>query len=513
MPGAAGPSAAAVRRDPRGPTAFLRAFVFGTGAAVMAVEFGAERLMEPFFGSSQLVWASLIGLVLLALAVGYEVGGRVADRWPTARTLGYVTLASGVFVGLLPLMAEPFLSRVAGGLLGTAAGTVVGSLLATVLLFMPPVAALGVASPFAIRLAAAGDETSGSRAGSLYAYSTLGSLAGTFLPAFWTIPSLGVRATFYLASALLIILGVLMARAWRLAPAVLLPALLPLFASPLLKPMPGLIGEWETPYQFAEVYRQPGGQTALSVNDAAGIQSVYTRARLTGLYYDAYLVLPFLFPRREDVSTLLVGMAAGTIPTLLQRDVVPLRSVRVTGVEIDPRLVELGRRYFHLTPEAARVVNADGRVFLETTHRRYRLMIVDAYSQEIYIPYYLTTREFFALCRSHLEPGGVVALNVNAVSGRAALLDAIERTAASVFPHVYVARAPGLYNRLIVASMRPLALPRAGALPSYLRPVERSLAATWAPAAPGPGLVLTDDRAPVETMTNQMILQELLRIL
>ncbi len=496
-----------------GATRLLRLFVFGTGAAVMAVEFGAERLMEPFFGSSQLVWATLIGLVLLALAIGYEVGGRLADRWPRAATLGYVTLGSGVFVALLPLMAEPLLHAMAGGLLGTPAGVVLASLFGTALLFMPPVAALGVASPFAIRLAAAGDETSGRRAGSLYAFSTLGSLAGTFLPAFWTIPSFGVRATFWLAAGLLIVLGLLMARSWRLGLLALLPAFLPLAASPLLKPMPGLIGEWETPYQFAEVYRLPGGATALSVNDAAGIQSIYTSARLTGLYYDAYLVLPFLFPRQETVSTLLVGMAAGTIPTMLRRDVSPYRRVRLTGVEIDPTLLGLGRRYFHLRPGAARVVQEDGRVYLEATTRRYRLMIVDAYSQEIYIPFYLTTRQFFALCRSHLTGDGLLALNVNAVGSHAALLTAIERTAMAVFPHVYVARAPGLYNRLIVASERPLSLPRAELLPGYLRPVALGLRTTWRLARPGPGLVLTDNRAPVETLTDQMILDRLGEIL
>lgn len=492
---------------------FLRLFVFGTGAAVMAVEFGAERLMEPFFGSSQLVWASLIGLILLALAIGYEVGGRLADRWPRPATLGWVTLGSGVFVALLPLGAEPILRAMVGGLLGTPAGVVLAALFGTALLFMPPVAALGVASPFAIRLAAAGDETSGRRAGSLYAFSTLGSLLGTFLPAFWTIPSFGVRATFWLAAALLILLGLAMARQWRLGFLLLLPALMPFVASPLLKPVPGLIGEWETPYQFAQVYRLPGGDTALSVNDAAGIQSVYTKARLTGLYYDAYLVLPFLFPPRQTVSTLLIGMAAGTIPTMLHRDVAPYRRLDVTGVEIDPELVALGRRYFHLTPGAATVVSDDGRVYLEKTQARYRLMIVDAYSQEIYIPFYLTTREFFALCRQHLAPGGVLALNVNAVSSHAALLLAIERTALRVFPHVYVARAPGLYNRLIVASMEPVALPQATALPSYLRGVARGLGATWGAPHPGPGLVLTDNLAPVEKLTDQMILERLGQIL
>jgi len=491
-------------------SAFLRLFVLGTGIGVMAVEFAGERLIQPFFGSSEFVWAVLIGLILFALAVGYALGGRLADRNPSPVLLGGVVVAAGVYVALLPLLAEPFLAAVSHGLLASPAGVVLASLAGVSVLFIPPVAALGIVSPFAVRLAIERAEEAGERAGSLYAWSTFGSLAGTFLPTFWTIPTYGVRATLYLSAALLIVLGAIMAARLVLAALVLVPLLVPHALPALLKPVPNLVAEVETPYQFAQVYRV-GQDTLLSVNDAAGFQSVWTPRRLTGLYYDDYLTLPFAFPPKEPLNALLIGMAAGTIPTLYARDVDPYRAgVTMTGVEIDPALIALGRRYFHLEPGTVRVAIGDGRVFLAADHASYNLIIVDAYAQEIYIPFHLATREFFAIVRAHLLPGGMLAMNVNATSPRSPLLQDMERTLADVFSHVAVARAEGPYNYLLIASESPLRPVPGTAVPPFLKGTADRLRASWHEARPGPGLILTDDRAPIEMLTNQMIVKKLL---
>ncbi|MCL8209245.1 MAG: fused MFS/spermidine synthase [Actinomycetia bacterium] len=492
--------------------AFLKGVVTLTGAAVMAVEFGAERLLAPFFGNSELVWGLLIGFVLLALSLGYQWGGRLADRRPGTGPLGLLVLAAGVWTALLPLAAEPLLAATAAGLLTTPAAVVVGALVGVVLLFVPPVLALGTVSPYAVRLALARVDDSGRTAGSLYAWATFGSLLGTFLPVFWTIPTFGVRATLWAGAAALILLGLLLIGRPGAVVVLLVPLLAPRLGTPVLKPVPGLVTEVETPYQFAEVYRLPGGGMALSVNDAAGIQSVWLPGRLTHLYYDAFLTLPFRFPPDRPVTALVLGMAAGTIPTLFLRDVDPARPkgpVETVGVEIDPALTALGRRYFHLVPAAGQVVHADARVYLESTRRRFDIIVVDAYSNEIYIPFTLTTREFFRLVARHLTADGLVALNVNALSPRSALLQDLERTLGSVFPHVAVTRAPGAYNYLLVASARPLAPPDPRTLPAFLRATARGLAAGWHAPRPGPGLVFTDDHAPVDTLTDQMILSQL----
>lgn len=489
---------------------FLRFFVFCTGAGVMSVEFGAQRLLEPFFGNSEIVWATLIGIILLSLAGGYAIGGRIADKWPTVHGMGLLTAAAGLYVAFLPLASYPILNSVSGGLLNSSAGLVIAALIGTIILFMPPVAALGAVSPYSVRLTIVNRQSAGTKTGSLYFWSTFGSLAGTFIPTLYTIPTFGVRETLWLSSALLIGLGILTLKRGILLVVCLVPLVASQISSPLLKPVKGLITEVETPYQFAEVYKLNSTETALSVNDSTGIQSLYTPSKLTGLYYDAYLTLPFMFPKKQPVKTLLIGMAAGTIPTLYLRDIDPYRAnVPITGVEIDPKLVQLGKRYFHLKSTAAKVVNEDGRVYLRTTKSSYNLMIVDAYSQEIYIPFYLTTKQFFQEAAKHLDQNGILAINVNATSSKSALLRAIERTLKTVFPHVYIAKAPGTYNQLLVGSNKNITLPKNSVLPGFLKKVRSSLAATWRIPNPPKGIILSDNHAPVQEMTNQMILSKL----
>ena len=154
----------------------LGALVFGAGIGALATEITASRLLAPYFGSSTIVWANLIGIVLAALAVGYWLGGRVADRRPEPSLLGFLVLGAAVFVAAIPFVAKPLLDLTVEGLDEASAGAVIGSFLGVLLLCAPPVVLLGMVSPFAIRLAVTGVETAGAVAGRLYALSTAGSV-------------------------------------------------------------------------------------------------------------------------------------------------------------------------------------------------------------------------------------------------------------------------------------------------------------------------------------------------
>ena len=181
----------------------LGALVFGAGIGALATEITASRLIAPYFGSSTIVWANLIGIVLAALALGYWLGGRVADRRPEPSLLGHIVLAAAVCVAAIPFVAKPFLDLTVEGLDEASAGAVIGSFLAVLLLCAPPVVLLGMVSPFAIRLAVTSIVTAGTVAGRLYALSTAGSLIGTFLPALVLIPAVGTQRTFLVIAALL----------------------------------------------------------------------------------------------------------------------------------------------------------------------------------------------------------------------------------------------------------------------------------------------------------------------
>src|SRR6188508_3822281 len=186
------------------PGAFaLGALVFGAGIGSLATEISASRLLAPYFGSSTIVWANLIGLVLASLSVGYWLGGRLADRRPEPRLLGLIVVAAGVEVALVTFLARPLLDLTVSGLDRTSAGAIVGSFFAVLLLFAPAVVLLGAVSPFAIRLALDDLGRAGSTAGHFYALSTAGSLVGTFLPALILIPLLGTQRTLLATAAVL----------------------------------------------------------------------------------------------------------------------------------------------------------------------------------------------------------------------------------------------------------------------------------------------------------------------
>lgn len=506
----------------------------------MAVEMAASRLLAPFFGDSLLVWSNLIGIIMLGLTVGYFWGGWYADKHPRPEPLFRAVLFAGLWVSLLPLLARPLFRLLPGSIFNTPAGLIVVSFFGTSLAFLPPVVLLGWVSPYVLRLLNRSVESSGLLAGRLYAISTLGSLAGTFLPSLVTIPLLGTTATFALAGILLI--G---ASTWGFAIrrsthspetdkaayfrsflfllALLVPGAVLCGVRGPLKPVPGLLAEAESAYQFIQVW-EDGDRRYLVVNEGGGIQSLYKPGSPfgTGWYYDYFALLPYLHRSsaagadgNTSLKTLLIGYAGGTVAHQLTALPAPYSS-EVVGVEIDPEVVRLARQHMGGIPPNTRVAIADGRIFLRTDQQRYDIIIVDAYSREMYIPFHLATREFFQEAKEHLRPGGLVAINVNATQ-TGGLLASFYRTLAAVFPHVYWARAGGYMNYLLVASDRYLTPDRLPSLVSENGPPEllfpaRELVAGWQSGPPaGHSLVFTDDRAPVEWFTDWMVITYPLR--
>ncbi|MFQ5946236.1 MAG: fused MFS/spermidine synthase, partial [Anaerolineae bacterium] len=182
----------------------LAVLVFTSGFGILALEMSAARLLAPFFGTSLVIWANLIGLVMVALAAGYLLGGRWADRNPRRKVPYQIVAWAGFYSGLIPLLARPILNISATGFQQLAADILLGSLVALLALFAVPVVLLACVGPFAIRLQASSVDTTGQTAGGIYALSTAGSLVGTFLPVLVTIPALGTRVTFLLISLVLL---------------------------------------------------------------------------------------------------------------------------------------------------------------------------------------------------------------------------------------------------------------------------------------------------------------------
>jgi spermidine synthase len=493
----------------------LDVIVFLSGTVLVAVEIIASRIIAPVFGNSIYIWGSLIGVVLAALAVGYAAGGSVADRWPSLEFLTAVVFCAGLLVVPIPLVAPRILASLSLADLGPRAGPFAAALA----LFFLPTAVMGMVSPFAIRLRASTVATLGNVAGALFALSTLGSIAGALLASFVLLTVASVRVIVSLLGAVLLVLALgswLMRRRLALAAGAAVVAVLAV-GMPALRAIPP---ESDTVrYERDTVYHR------ITVTDGSGVrylkldnywQSAVDLAapRRTVFAYSDYMHLPVLF-RPQARRMLMIGLGGGTVPT---RYVADYPQMHVEVVELDPAVVDVARRYFHVpVGDRLRVIPEDGRLFLTRSSGRYDIMLLDAYLIDT-IPFHLATREFFAAAKAHLAPGGVLGSNIiGALQGpRSGLFRAIYRTVASVFPTVYVfpvewgpvGNPEALRNIILVATDQPrltanqvraaAAQARAMVTLPQFEEAAGSLYETAIGTADVP--VLTDDFAPVETL-------------
>src|SRR3989441_3405349 len=347
----------------------LLPLVFVSGMAPLGVELGAWRLLAPYFGTSLYVGGVLIGLILVYLSAGYVIGGRLADRHPRADLLYQITAWAGLWIGIIPLVSYPILLVSQQGFRDLSVGLVAGTLLAVVLLFAVPVTLLGCVSPFAIRLLLKDVATGGNTAGRVYALSTAGSILGTFLPVFWFIPTYGTRPT--LEGFGLVLVAVSVAGLWRwprrriyasFAVAVILAWIF--LPSGIKPPQVGqLMYEKESAYGYIQVVRD-GTKTELILNEGEAVPSVYdTQSLLTGGPWGYMLVADSFRPAEQSAitpkSVAILGLAGGTAAR--QYTAAFGNGVQITGVEIDPHILAVAHRYFHLDEPNVHPVVADAR--------------------------------------------------------------------------------------------------------------------------------------------------------
>ncbi len=510
LPGSSDSGTAPAAR-PQAPAASpraLRAIVFVVGAGSLGAEIAAARLLAPYFGASTIIWANTIATVLVALSAGYAIGGRLADRRADLQGLCAIVLAASVLLALVPFVADPFLRLAVRALGALSVGGFLGSLAAVLVLVAVPVMLLGTVAPYANRLALGQVSDTGTVTGRLYAISTAGSLLGTFSAALLLIPVLGTHRTFLvfaLALALAAAAG-LRARRFLVVP-VVLGGLLAVPPPAIGSDVAGgrVVYSAETQYQYARVVQFRSGERWLQLNEGVAIHSLYRPwTYLTGGYWDDYLVLPLAgadgVPRRIAI----LGDAAGTVARAYGHY---FPATRVDAVELDGELTTIGRRYFDLRGRRLHTYTADARPWLAASHARYDAIFLDAYRQP-YIPFYLLTREFFASVRAHLRAGGVVIVNVGHLPDSDALEKVVSATLHAAFP-VVMRDQVNRTSSLVMASSAGLEGARLTASAAGLAPALRRMGATagarLAPALRG-GAVYTDDRAPVEWLTDLSIL-------
>ena len=508
--------------------AFLYTTVFVGGMSTLAIELSASRLLGAVFGTSNIIWANVIGLILLYLTVGYFVGGRWADRSPYPRTLYRILVWAAFLSALIPLVARPILSAAAAAVVQAEAGVALGSFVATIALFAVPITLLGTVSPFAIKLGVKRVEDAGRISGAIYAISTMGSLLGTFIPTLLTLPELGTTGTFLLFAGILYVVALVglftqvggRALVWLWMPIVLVILLIAFPRTPLRAAGVGatLLEERETAYNYIQVQEDTNGYRLLSLNEGQGVHSIYhpTVYRYQGTW-DYFLSAPYfnagMTPDRVT-SLLVVGLAAGTIPRQYQH---VYGDIRMVGLEIDEGIIEAGYQWFGLDElPSLRAIAEDGRLGLNQLQETFDVIAVDAYKPP-YIPWHLTTVEFFGEVRAKLTPNGVLAINVGRTPSDRRLVDALTNVLSENFASVHAIDVPRSFNTILYATVQPttpeMLADNLNALDPDAQPLLYDvISSTVASLVPihRSDIVFTDDRAPVETLTDSLVLNFLL---
>lgn len=494
-------------KAPPAAAALVYATVFTCGMSVMALEIAASRLYAPYFGASLFVWVGLIGMLLIFLAAGNYIGGRMSRAGAGSKRLFPLVIAASALGGLAPFTAMPVMALLSKSAI-PGAGMLPGIIITSTIALAPPLVILGCVLPLSTGILTREARDAGRVAGTLYAISTAGSVIGVFLPALVTLPYLGTRETFLIFAAvpgIAAAAGAISSRALLLL-LLFFPYIYLAHALPIRHPMPGdkLLAEAETPYNYVQMVESKGAISMDVDRGWAALSSYRPGEQRTGTYRDYFPIAKLLnsnsaFPR----SILILGVAGGTDARIF-RTAFP--GARITGVEIDPALIALGKKYMQLNGALDRIVIADGRSFLRSDTEKYDLIIVDVYNQE-YIPFHMATVEFFEIVRRKLAPGGVAAMNVAwRTSDEWNLPRVCAETLSRVFPTVYMQMFSRPVNTLLFATAEKIApetveLHKFTEANTYVISLIRDGGFTLQPYPESGGEVFTDDKAPVEQYT------------
>lgn len=502
---------------------------FFSGLSVMAIELGASRLMAPYFSSSQIVWTIIIGTIMIAMALGNVIGGRMADKHDTPDRLFGWLFAAATWTMLIPLVGKFIIAGVALVLATfvTSNYLVIAAFVSCILVFVFPLMVLGMVTPNLVKYAVHNLEENGKTTGIIEACNTIGSIIGTFLPTFVTIPFVGTAATFVIFASVLYIVCIVYLilrkkskKSLAIHSAVACVALVLGILSNNIGVAfweSNILYEGESIYNYLRV-EEDDDSIILSTNVLFGVQSIKSKSGgLTGMYYDYALAAPVMAGAAADdsKSVLILGLGTGTFAT---QCVEYFGLSDIDGVEIDQKIIDLSHEYFDL-PECVSTYTEDGRAYISMTERTYDVIMVDAY-QDITIPFQMSSVEFFTEVKEHLNPDGVMVVNMNMhTDNEGGINDYLCSTICSVFDSAYTVSTRSGNVELFASSgfdcreilEQNLFGIQDNTLYAFIRNVSDSLE-----KVENEGYIFTDDKAPVEllgmSVLDEMISDELANI-
>lgn len=418
--------------------------VFVSGAVLMSLEIVGARTLIPFYGDTIYVWGSIIGIFLLSLSLGYYLGGKLADKKPSFRTLSYVLILAGVFVLLIPFIYEWVVSMVSGS------PKPLAPFLAVLIIFFIPSLLHGVVSPFAIKLKARNINEIGELSGGLYALSTLGSVFGTFLTTFILIFLMPIHSIYYLLGAILFLIALLLSRKNILIIAVIfLIMILQIGLFGRSSDLNKTVVDGENGATASVLVTKESLYGQIKVTEQEGVRSLYLNNGIMGQMWmeDETAILPgweyvscFEYPltiNPKIKNILSLGLGIG----MIGKSINSKYDVSLDVVELNQEVINVAKEYFNVeTSENFKIYADDARTFLQNSDTKYDLIIMDVLhflpSQGYQIPFHVTTQEFFELVKEHLNPDGIFSsMIVGSLSGP--FFRSEYKTIDSVFGNVY----------------------------------------------------------------------------
>jgi spermidine synthase len=432
---------------------------FFAGMSIMAVELGASRLLAPYFSSSQIVWTIIIGTIMIAMALGNIYGGRSADKDPNPDKLYIRILIAAIWIAAIPIVGKYIILLISGLLVITININFLiwAAFFSCAVIFVFPLFLLGTTTPSLVKYTTDNLEDNGRTVGSIIAFNTIGSIIGTFVPTFITIPTVGTSMTFLIFAGILLVLALIYFVSTKVKKRASIVGVV-LFVLCLIFSgfdsfafwEDNLLYEGESIYNYLQV-KEDDDRIILSTNVLFGVQSLYMKdGGLTGMYYEHALMGPLMADvmNKDNTEILVLGMGTGTYAKQCQEY---FDRVTIEGVEIDEKIVDLSTEYFEF-PEDIPVTTYDGRAFLNATDKKYDVILIDAY-QDISIPFQMATIEFFQMVEDHLNEDGIVILNMNMHSEEEGNInDYLSDTISNVFDEIYTMNVPRVTNRLLYAT-------------------------------------------------------------
>lgn len=478
---------------------------FFAGMSVMAVELGASRLLAPYFSSSQIVWTIIIGTIMIAMALGNIYGGRSADKKPDPDVLYRRILVAAIWIAAIPVLGKYVIIGIAGVLIFSINSNFLiwAAFAACMVVFVFPLFLLGTVTPSLVKYTVDSLDDNGKTVGNLGAANTIGSIIGTFIPTFVTIPAVGTAITFLIFAGILLVLALIYFISAKRGVKKSVVSVI-LFILCCVFGHDGSFAFWENnlAYEGESVYnylqvKEDDENVILSTNVLFGVQSILKKNQgLTGMYYDYAMAAPYMagIKEKDELDMLILGMGTGTYATQCRRyfpdtsvndgtndiidndnsndsaeddktienanvstednETIENARINIEGVEIDDKITDLAVKYFEL-PEDVKVTTYDGRAYLNAIDKKYDVIMVDAY-QDITIPFQMSSVEFFTLVKEHLNENGVMVVNMNMRGQKSGnITEYLSDTIANVFDEVYTVDVPFNTNRELFATDNP----------------------------------------------------------